>query len=100
VHFHVASLLDSVRLELRELKARSTLFGACSICLELGARSWEERTVIRPVGERQWEDVNWDGEGHRTCINTKLGTFAGCCTLAWLPWAADNRLHARGTTGR
>jgi hypothetical protein len=31
--------------------------------------------VIHPVGERQWEDVNWDGEGHHTCINTELGTF-------------------------
>jgi hypothetical protein len=30
VHFHVASLLDSTRLELRELKPRSTLLGACT----------------------------------------------------------------------
>jgi hypothetical protein len=30
VHSHVASLLDGARLELRELKARSTLFGACT----------------------------------------------------------------------
>jgi hypothetical protein len=21
--------------------------------------------VIHPVGERQWEDVNWNGQGHR-----------------------------------
>jgi hypothetical protein len=32
VHSHVASLLDGVRLELRELKACSTLLGACTIC--------------------------------------------------------------------
>jgi hypothetical protein len=31
--------------------------------------------VIRPVGEHQWEDVNWNGQGHRTCVNTELGTF-------------------------
>jgi hypothetical protein len=31
--------------------------------------------VICPVGEHQWEDINWSGEGHRTCINTELGTF-------------------------
>jgi hypothetical protein len=31
--------------------------------------------VIHPVGEHQWEDVNWDSEGHRTCINMELGTF-------------------------
>jgi hypothetical protein len=32
VHSHVASLLDGARLELRELKARSTLLGACTNC--------------------------------------------------------------------
>jgi hypothetical protein len=32
LHSHVASLLDSARLELRELKARSTLLGACMSC--------------------------------------------------------------------
>jgi hypothetical protein len=30
VHSHVASLLDGARLELRELKAHSTLLGACT----------------------------------------------------------------------
>jgi hypothetical protein len=39
------------------------------------AQSWEERTMIHLVGKHQWEDVNWDGEGHCTCINTELGTF-------------------------
>jgi regulator of replication initiation timing len=32
IHSHIAGLLDSVRLELRELKARSTLLGACTSC--------------------------------------------------------------------
>jgi hypothetical protein len=32
IHSHVASLLDCARLELRELKARSTLLGACTTC--------------------------------------------------------------------
>jgi hypothetical protein len=32
IHSDVASLLDGARLELRELKARSTLFGACTTC--------------------------------------------------------------------
>jgi hypothetical protein len=32
VHSHVASLLDGARLELRELKAHSTLLGACTTC--------------------------------------------------------------------
>jgi hypothetical protein len=33
IHSHVAGLLDSARLELRELKAHSTLLGACTSCL-------------------------------------------------------------------
>jgi hypothetical protein len=32
IHSHVAGLLDSARLKLRELKARSTLLGACTSC--------------------------------------------------------------------
>jgi hypothetical protein len=32
IHSHVSGLLDSARLELRELKARSTLLGACTSC--------------------------------------------------------------------
>jgi hypothetical protein len=32
IHSHVASLLDGARLELRELKARSTLLGVCTSC--------------------------------------------------------------------
>jgi hypothetical protein len=32
IHSHVATLLDSARLELRKLKTRSTLLGACTSC--------------------------------------------------------------------
>jgi hypothetical protein len=35
LHSQVASLLDGARLELRELKTRSTLLGACTTCLLL-----------------------------------------------------------------
>jgi regulator of replication initiation timing len=35
IHSHVAGLLDGAKLELRELKARSTLLGACTSCLVL-----------------------------------------------------------------
>jgi hypothetical protein len=31
--------------------------------------------VIRLVCERHWEDVNWNDEEHRICINTELGTY-------------------------
>jgi hypothetical protein len=44
IHSHVASLLDGARLELRELKAHSTLFGACTSCPLL--RSDLEAAVI------------------------------------------------------
>jgi hypothetical protein len=44
IHSHVADLLDSARLELRELKARSTLLGVCTSCLLL--RSDLEAAVI------------------------------------------------------
>ena len=44
IHSHVASLLDGARLELRELKARSTLLGACTSCPVL--RSDLEAAVI------------------------------------------------------
>jgi hypothetical protein len=32
VHSRIASLLDGARMELKELKARSTLLGACTSC--------------------------------------------------------------------
>jgi Fe-S cluster biogenesis protein NfuA len=32
IHSHVNVLLDSARLELREVKAHSTLLGACTSC--------------------------------------------------------------------
>jgi hypothetical protein len=32
IHSHVASLLDNAKLELKELKAHSTLLGACTSC--------------------------------------------------------------------
>jgi hypothetical protein len=35
IHSHIAGLLDSARLELRELKAHSTLLSACTSCLLL-----------------------------------------------------------------
>jgi hypothetical protein len=35
VHSHVASMLDSAKLELRELKAHSTLLGSCTSCPSL-----------------------------------------------------------------
>jgi hypothetical protein len=33
------------------------------------ARSYENRIVIRPMGE------SWDDIGHQTCVNQELGMF-------------------------
>jgi hypothetical protein len=44
MHSHVASLLDDAKLELRELKARSTLLGACTSCTLL--RSYLEACAV------------------------------------------------------
>jgi hypothetical protein len=44
IHSHVAGLLDGARLELKELKAHSTLLGACTSCPML--RSDLEAAVI------------------------------------------------------
>jgi hypothetical protein len=44
IHSHVVSLLDSARLELRELKTHSTLLGACTSCPVL--RSNLETTTV------------------------------------------------------
>jgi hypothetical protein len=44
IHSHVVGLLDSARFELKEVKARSTLLGACTSCPML--RSNLETAVI------------------------------------------------------
>jgi hypothetical protein len=64
------------------------------------ASGWEERIVIHPVGERQWEDINWNGLVHHMCVNTKLGSFCRLlypsmvhiggrrvATCSWTHWA-------------
>jgi hypothetical protein len=56
----------------------SNKFNLCRLWRSLlapSAQSLEDRTVIHPVGERQWKDINWNGQGHRSCANMELGTF-------------------------
>jgi hypothetical protein len=31
--------------------------------------------VIYPASKCQWEDINWNGQGQHSCVNTELGTF-------------------------
>jgi tRNA U54 and U55 pseudouridine synthase Pus10 len=49
IHSHVAGLLDGARLELRELKACSTLLGACTSCLVLGSDLEAAATEIKDL---------------------------------------------------
>jgi hypothetical protein len=44
IHSHVTGLLDSARVEFRELKARSTLLGACTACPVLRS-DWEAAAI-------------------------------------------------------
>jgi hypothetical protein len=48
------------------------------------------------VGE-SWDDVNWDGEGHQTCINQELGTF---CHILYpcMVTVVGRRIAARSCT--
>jgi hypothetical protein len=38
-------------------------------------RTLEQRPFIMPIGTKTWKDVDWDGHGHRSIINTDLGTI-------------------------
>jgi hypothetical protein len=60
------------------------------------ATSAEDRIVIRPVGQ-SWEDINWDGEGHRTYVNHELGTFYRLLYLGMVT-VASKRIAARSWT--
>jgi hypothetical protein len=55
--------------------------------------------VIHLVGEHLWEDVNWNGQGHRSCANTELRTFCRLLYPGMFPWAIDERLCTHGSTG-
>jgi hypothetical protein len=39
------------------------------------SRTLEQWLFITSVGTRTWKDVDWDGRGHRSIINTDLGTI-------------------------
>jgi hypothetical protein len=49
IHSHVAGLLDSARLELRELKTRSTLLGACTSCSMLRSNLEADAVEIKDL---------------------------------------------------
>jgi hypothetical protein len=55
IHYHVASLLDGARMELRELKAHSTLLSACTTCpllrSDLGAAAIEIKDLKHKVDQ-------------------------------------------------
>jgi hypothetical protein len=39
------------------------------------SRTLEKWSFIMPVGTKTWKDVDCDGRGHRSIINTDLGTI-------------------------
>jgi hypothetical protein len=53
--------------------------------------------VIHGVGERQWDNVNWNGQGHRTYVNTELETFCRLLYLGMVP-VGGRRVAARSWT--
>jgi hypothetical protein len=55
------------------IKVTNSNFTCCSL-LAPPARSYKNQIVLRPVGE-SWEDIDWDGDEHRTCANQELGMF-------------------------
>jgi hypothetical protein len=79
IHSHVAGLLDSARLELRELKARSTLLGACTSCPLL--RSDLEAAAIEIKDLKHKLD-------HSSCYTILSPPCEVCVSLK------DNLLHA------
>jgi hypothetical protein len=52
VHCHVASLLDSARLELRELKAHFRLLGVCTSCTMLRSNLEASAVEIKDLKHR------------------------------------------------
>jgi hypothetical protein len=52
IHSHVAGLLDSARLELRELKTRFTLLGACTSCSVLRSDLEAVATEIKDLNHK------------------------------------------------
>jgi hypothetical protein len=63
IHSHAASLLDGARLELRELKARSTLLGACTTCPLLRSDLEADVVVIKDLKHKV------DHSSHHTILS-------------------------------
>ncbi len=65
VHTQVASQLKGVKLELKELKARSLLLGAClkypKLKLELDARSLKVEELETKLLGQHWPSPPWTG---------------------------------------
>jgi hypothetical protein len=72
IHSHVAGLLDSARLELRELKAHSTLLCACTSCPVL--RSDLEAVAVEIKDLKHKLD-------HSSCYTVLSPTCEACLSL-------------------
>jgi hypothetical protein len=72
VHSHVASLFDGARLELREVKARFTLLGACTTCPLL--RSDLEAAVV------EIKDLKYKLD-HSSCYIVLSARYEACVSV-------------------
>jgi hypothetical protein len=72
-HSHVASLLDCARLELRELKAHSTLLGACTSCLMLRSDLEAAATEIKDLKHKLDHSSRYTvlSPPYKACISLK-----------------------------
>jgi Fe-S cluster biogenesis protein NfuA len=72
VHSHVASLLDGAKLELRELKACSTLLGACTSCSMLRYNLEASVVEIKDLKHKLY---------HSSCYTILSPQCVVCCSL-------------------
>jgi hypothetical protein len=79
IHSHVASLLDGARLKLREIKARSTLLGACTTCPLL--RSDLEASDVKI------KDLKYKLD-HSSCYTILSPSCEACASLKGKPFHA------------
>jgi hypothetical protein len=72
LHSRIASLIDGARLELRELKARSTLLGACTTCPLLRSDSKAAAIEIKDLKHKL---------DHSSCYTILSPPYEACVSL-------------------
>jgi hypothetical protein len=77
VHSHVSSLLDGARLELKELKTRSTLFDVCTTCPLLRSDLEDAVVEIKDLKHKLDHSFRYTILSHpcETCVSLKGKLF-------------------------